>query len=483
MSVGAATLRNPVYFQPLENELDPVAGYLCGHLLNAGCGTRDISAYLSACGVTRITNYDIASDRPDVLVGPLEQMPFEDATFDSILCNAVLEHVDDADESMQELARAIKPDGHVVVAVPFLQPFHAAPGDFRRYTAEGLADLGRRAGLEVVCVRPVHSIGQTIGWILWEYAREKGGRLRRAAAWIAAYVITRVWSRTDPALRGTANTFQAVFRRPARTPALRPVWRSRSTPPACASVRTMLIPDELRLLHFAADSYFTGAGCIIDAGCFLGGSTVALADGLRRNLRRRGVPEEKTIHSYDRFEIEEYTVGSFFAPGSRIGESFRPEFERNIAPYAALVDVHAGDVSSFPWTGGPVEILFIDIAKRPTLCDWVTWQFFPHLIPGRSLLIQQDYLYSEWVAWLHITMEFYSDYFEYVCDTAKNSVVFLYTARIPDAVLREHTVESLTTAEKVALMDRAAGRFTGAQRALLDSAKRHFLQQLGEPVS
>jgi hypothetical protein len=245
----------------------------------------------------------------------------------------------------------------------------------------------------------------------------------------------------------------------------------------------MLIADELRLLHFAADRYFTGAGCIVDAGCFLGGSTVALADGLRRNLRRRGVAEEKTIHSYDLFQIEEYTVGSFFTSEAQVGESFRAEFEQNIARYAALVDVHAGDVQSFPWSGGPVEILFIDIAKRPTLCDWVTWQFFPHLIPGRSLVIQQDYLYPEWVAWLHITMEFYSEYFEYVCDTGQNSVAFLCTARIPDSVLREHTVGSLTTAEKITLMDRAAARFTGGQRAFLESAKRHFLQQLGEPVS
>jgi SAM-dependent methyltransferase len=481
MSRGTATRVGPVYFQPLEDELRPVAQYLTGHVLNAGCGTRDISSSLVAGAVTQITKYDIESQDPDVVVGPLEDVPFHDATFDSILCNAVLEHVRNAEECIRELARVVKPGGHVVVAVPFLQPFHPCPTDFRRYTAEGLADLGARAGLDVVRVLPVHTIAQTLGWILWEYAQEKGGRLRRAAAYAIAYLLTRFWHRTDMTLVRNANTFQAVFQRPMRDHA---TWveaaRERPLPAAVSDVPTMLVPDELRLLHYLAEERYTGDGAIVDAGCFLGGSTVALADGLRRNLRQRGTPEAKLIHSYDKFEVEEWTIGPFFPEGTTPGETFRPQFDRTIAPYADLVTVHAGDVRDFGWSGGPIELLFIDIAKHWTVSDWVTWQFFPNLIPGKSLVIQQDYLYHHWVGWLHVTMEYYADYFQYVCDTGVNSVVFLNTRPIPAGVLREHTVESLTTAEKIALMDRAARPFLGEQARLLRAAKQHFLELLGE---
>ena len=471
----------PVHFQSLEQELRPVAKYLSGHLLNAGSGNRNVNSFLYANSVAEITNYDIASDDPQVVIGPLESMPFEDGRFDSVLCNAVLEHVVNAEESIRELARVVKPNGHVVVAVPFLQPFHACPTDFRRYTADGLEALGRKAGLDVVCVLPVHSIAQTIGWILWEYAQEKGGRIRRSLAWVIAFVATRLWNSTDPRLVRNANTFQAVFRRPSQAPrALTGEWRERALPAACADAQTMLMADELRLLHYLADEYYTGEGAIVDAGCFLGGSTLALADGLRRNLRRRGVDEEKLIHSYDRFEIEGWTIGSYFPESAQAGESFEPLFRSNIAPYASLVEVHPGNILSHTWTGGPVEILFIDVAKHWTVCDRVTWQFFPRLIPGKSVVIQQDYLYHHWVAWIHVTMEFYSDYFEYVCDTGVNSVVFLNTKRIPEDVLREKTVESLTTAEKIELMDRACSRFTGKQADLLRSAKQHFLEMLGE---
>jgi len=207
------TRLGPVHFQQLEQELEPGARCLTGRLLNAGCGTRDIGPYLRSNGAMDIVRYDVASNDPEVVIGPLESMPFPDASFDSVLCNAVLEHVEDVHRSMREIGRVVKPGGHVVVAIPFLQPFHACPGDFRRYTGDGLAQLGRDAGLDVVEVLPVHSFAQTIGWLVWAYAAEKRGVLRLGAAWVLAFGLTRFRYRTDRALRRNANTYQAVFTR------------------------------------------------------------------------------------------------------------------------------------------------------------------------------------------------------------------------------------------------------------------------------
>ena len=469
----------PVHFQSLEQELEPVVRYLSGHMLNAGSGSRDIGPFLRGRGVTEVTRYDLASEDPAVVKGPLESMPFDDESFDSVLCNAVLEHVEDAELAMGELARVVRKRGHVVVAVPFLQPYHACPGDFRRYTASGLAQLGRRHGLDVVCVLPVHSLAQTLAWIAWEGVQEKGGRLRRSLVWCAAWAATRIWNRTDTTISKNANTFQAVFVRPdsIENETIGPAWRYAPVPRATGKVETMLVPDELRLLHHLAANYYSGEGVIVDAGCFLGGSTVALANGLGRK-RRWWKKDEKPIHSFDRFEVEDWTRGIYFPTTTPVGASFRETFDRNIEPWAHLVEVHGGDITASEWDGGPIEILFVDVAKHWTVCDWVTWQFFPHLIPGRSIVVQQDYLYHEWVAWLHVTMEYYSEYFEYVCDTDVNSVVFLNTKKIPETVLQRHTVEDLSRDEKIALMDRAANRFTGRRRELLVAAKANFLELL-----
>jgi SAM-dependent methyltransferase len=472
------SLASPIHFQSLEQELQPVAHYLTGRMLNAGCGTRDITAFLRTHGMTELTRYDIASSEPDVILGPIEAMPFEDGSFDSALCNAVLEHVVDAERGIAELARVVRKGGYLVVTVPFLQPYHPSPGDYRRYTPDGLAQLGQNAGLELLELLPVHSIGQTLGWIIWEYAREKGGRLRKAVAWLAAYTLSRFRSRTEPKVLKNANTVQAVFRVPhsnERT-TIGTKWRNQPLPAACTKVPTMLLPAELRLLNHLAREVYDGSGAIVDAGSFLGGSTVALAEGVRRNARWKEKRSEKPIHSYDRFEVEDWTRGVYFPKDVAAGTSFREQFERNIAPYADLVEVHAGDITTHPWTGGPIELLFIDVAKHWTVCDSVTWQFFPHLIPGRSYVIQQDYLYHHWVGWLHVTMELYADYFEYVCDTEQNSVLFLNTKPIPPSVLRRHSVESLSVEERSALMDRAAARFEGRKRDLLVSAKKHLLE-------
>src|SRR4051794_26077981 len=140
----------PVHFQPLEWELAPVAGFFRGRVLNAGCGDRDISPWLAGLGIVDVTSYDIASNLPGAVIGSLEALPFDQASFDTILCNAVLEHVEHAGIVVGELARVLRPGGHAVLAVPFLQPYHECPRDFRRTTREGLTALGEAAGLELV---------------------------------------------------------------------------------------------------------------------------------------------------------------------------------------------------------------------------------------------------------------------------------------------------------------------------------------------
>jgi hypothetical protein len=260
----------------------------------------------------------------------------------------------------------------------------------------------------------------------------------------------------------------------------RGVWRERPVPAACAGVPTMLMDDELRLLAFLAGDYWRGKGIIVDAGCFLGGSTVALAAGLRRNLARRRLAETPLVHSYDLFRIEDWTRGLYFPESARAGDSTREIFDRNVAAHAPLLRVVEGDITDSRPPEAPIEILFIDIAKHWTVCDWITENLFPRLIPGRSIVVQQDYLWGESTGWLQVTMEYYADEFERVCDTGLNSVAFRLRKRFAPGRLRPRLVEDLPTAEKAALMESAAARFPPEQAAVLRSAAGHFLAMLGE---
>ena len=200
----------PVHFQSLEMELDQVKQHFSGQTLNAGCGNRDISAILLNLGADHVVNYDIESSIPNAQIGPLKETPFSSGQFDTIFCNAVLEHVPEVSKVMTEMVRILKPDGKIIAAIPFLQPFHLAPTDYRRYTRDGLVELGQMHDLRHLEIIPVHNITQTLGWIAWEWAKEKG-RLQKILVYPLIWLSTRVFYKTDFSVTNNANAYQIVF--------------------------------------------------------------------------------------------------------------------------------------------------------------------------------------------------------------------------------------------------------------------------------
>lgn len=52
----------------------------------------------------------------------IHSMPFRDDTFQAVLCNHVLEHVNDDIQAMKEIARVLKPGGFAILQVPFFHP-------------------------------------------------------------------------------------------------------------------------------------------------------------------------------------------------------------------------------------------------------------------------------------------------------------------------------------------------------------------------
>ncbi|MBV8729514.1 MAG: class I SAM-dependent methyltransferase [Acidobacteriia bacterium] len=205
-------MKSPIIFQPLEDELRPVLKYFNGRVLNAGCGERDISGILKRNGATAVDACDRRSSIPGAIICDLVDVPRQDESYDSILCNAVLEHVQFPDRVMQEFYRLLKPTGWLVISVPFLQPYHPKP-DFRRYSREGMLELARLHGFEVVELLPVHTIAQTVTWIAWSYLGEKHNHLLQAALWLPFYCWNRLSHKTDFNCIDQANSYQMVLRK------------------------------------------------------------------------------------------------------------------------------------------------------------------------------------------------------------------------------------------------------------------------------
>lgn len=52
----------------------------------------------------------------------VHHMPFPDSSFDAVLCNHVLEHVDNDIQAMTEILRVLRPNGYAILQVPFFAP-------------------------------------------------------------------------------------------------------------------------------------------------------------------------------------------------------------------------------------------------------------------------------------------------------------------------------------------------------------------------
>ncbi|MFZ5569863.1 MAG: methyltransferase domain-containing protein [Thermodesulfobacteriota bacterium] len=88
-----------------------------------------------------IINIDVfALDEVDI-VADAANLPLADGSVDFIISIAMLEHVVNPRQVVQEMHRILKKDGEVFAYVPFVQPYHAAPYDFSRWNHQGIKKL------------------------------------------------------------------------------------------------------------------------------------------------------------------------------------------------------------------------------------------------------------------------------------------------------------------------------------------------------
>lgn len=128
------------------------------HILNAGCGSGELSLQLAAAG-HRVVGIDPAPDYIDLARRNAERTGVEncsffvsaiedftsDEVFDCVVATDVLEHIEDDATAFEKLVHLVKPDGIMLITVPagqWLFGFHdEALGHYRRYSRSRLRRL------------------------------------------------------------------------------------------------------------------------------------------------------------------------------------------------------------------------------------------------------------------------------------------------------------------------------------------------------
>lgn len=127
--------------------------YFKGKLLDVGCGEKPYSLIYnnyveSSIGVDVETC--VHEQRYVDVFASADDLPFEDSTFDTVLCTNVLEHVANMEAAFQEISRVHKSGGTLIISVPFLYPTHEAPYDYYRFTGYGLEYLLDKYNYEIL---------------------------------------------------------------------------------------------------------------------------------------------------------------------------------------------------------------------------------------------------------------------------------------------------------------------------------------------
>jgi hypothetical protein len=178
---------------------------------------------------------------------------------------------------------------------------------------------------------------------------------------------------------------------------------------------SMTTTNELLFLQHYAKDVYSGRGKIVDLGCWLGATSAALAEGLS-GRRFSGALGE--IEAYDLFEWREWMNPIKEAIGAKVdfhnGECFHSHVRKDLARYGDLVALHKVDLVSYsPPEDWLIEFLFIDAMKSWDLAGSIASNFFPKMITGQSLVVQQDFAYHHpTVSTNHLLMWHLRDFFK-----------------------------------------------------------------------
>lgn len=167
------SITDPAYMAVRRSafEISRSAACFKGRLLDIGCGAK-AKRFIIGDRVTHYVGLDHEGSMHGLgnvdIVGTAYNIPEPDSSFDSVLCTAVLEHLEDPLKALRESFRVLRPGGCAVYTVPFFWHLHEEPRDFYRYTKYGLEHLFREAGFEIIEVKPLSGFWLTFG-SEWNY--------------------------------------------------------------------------------------------------------------------------------------------------------------------------------------------------------------------------------------------------------------------------------------------------------------------------
>lgn len=145
---------NPFFIarKGLLNAVKDLGIQISGKTLDVGCGTKPYEKYFKSSqyiGLEIESTIHRQYSKADFFYDG-NKFPFAKKEFDSLVTNQVFEHVFNPYEFMKEINRVLKPNGRLLITVPFVWDEHEQPYDFARYSSFGLKFILEQNGFEII---------------------------------------------------------------------------------------------------------------------------------------------------------------------------------------------------------------------------------------------------------------------------------------------------------------------------------------------
>jgi hypothetical protein len=220
----------------------------------------------------------------------------------------------------------------------------------------------------------------------------------------------------------------------------------------------MVAPAEMAFFAESAARYLGKEGAIVDLGCWLGSTSVALARGI---LDQEGANSAEKVLGFDRFIWEEWMSHELAQSPYKPGDSFLPQARRIVTEFGGgIVELHQVNLEDYQWTGEPIKILLLDAMKSEAIAKQISCTFYPSLKSG-SLLIHQDFKHY-YTSWIHLLQYRLRQHFRLYQNV-------LRTATVAFEVLTPMSTETVA----------AATQFEPTSDEEIDAAFRHSFGQVG----
>jgi SAM-dependent methyltransferase len=130
--------------------LSPRTGGLC---LDVGAGTSPYRAEIEKYWNTdQYISMDVAPSDSTSLVASADNVPMHSGVIDLVISFDVLQHLQNYEKALDEMARVLCPGGAIILSVPFLYS-ECDMHDFRRWTMEGIVYELKSRGFDVVSAK------------------------------------------------------------------------------------------------------------------------------------------------------------------------------------------------------------------------------------------------------------------------------------------------------------------------------------------